>query len=114
MFYVFLMIVAFAATAVYLAFFLREVPGAKEQRLGELEPLPPDLGKWKVDEDSDAARAARAEGLKRERRFLFDESAGGMFRDGKLIEQVRYRRLESNEIVRIEPERSVPRRRIKA
>lgn len=114
MFYAFLMIVAFGGTAIYLAFFLREVPGAKEQRLGELEPLPPDLGKWKLDEASEAGRAAQAEGLKRETRLLFDEAAGGVFRDGKLIEQVRYRRLDSNEIVRIEPERTVPRKRIKA
>jgi hypothetical protein len=109
MFYLFLLLIAFAGVAVYLAFFLREVPGAAAQRLGELEPLPPDLGRWVPDETSSEARAARDRGLKREVRVLYDAA-----RERRLVRQVRYRKLDTNEIVEIEPEQVIKRRRLKA
>jgi hypothetical protein len=110
-FYVFLILVGVAAVGVYLLFIFSQVPGAKEQRLGVLEPLPPDLGKWKVDEDSPEGAAAKREGLVREVRFLHYETAG--FSHGRLVQQVRYKKPDTHEIVRVEPEREIKRKRVK-
>jgi hypothetical protein len=107
MFYVFLLVVAALGVGVYLVFIFQNVPGIKEERLGKLEPLPPDVGTWKPDAESEAARAALAEGLRRETRLFFDESKN------RLYEQARYRDLEGTEIVRVEPDRRIKRRRIK-
>lgn len=106
-FYVFLLLVAALGVGIYLTFIFQNVPGMKEERLGTLEPLPPDVGTWKADTESAAARSASAEGLKREVRLFFDE------RKNRLYEQVRYRSAESAEIVRVEPDRPIKRRRIK-
>ena len=110
MFCVFLVLVAVVGVAVYLVFIMREVPGMAEQRLGRLE-LPPDLGKWQLDQDSAEAEQAKAEGLKREVRMLWDEHAG-FLRRGRLLRQVRYRSLETNAIVRVEPDSVVKPRRV--
>lgn len=107
MFYLFLLVVALAGIAFYLLFILNLVPGAAEERLGVLEPLPPETGTWKPDHDSPEARVAAAEGLKREVRHYFYES------ESRLVFQVRYRNSETNEIVRSDPERVVKRRRIR-
>jgi hypothetical protein len=106
-FYVFLLLIGVAGVAIYLAFVVREVPGLMSKRLGELEPLPPDLGKWKLDLESEAGKLADVEGLRRETRVLWNEGAG------KLTYQTRYRDARSNAIVRIEAERVEKRRRIK-
>ena len=108
MFYVFLLLVAAVGVGVYLTFLFQNVPGMKEERLGKLEPLPPDVNVWKRDTDSDAAREAEQQGLAREIRLLYDET-----RD-RLFEQVRYRSVSNDEIVRVEPDRAVKRRRIKS
>lgn len=107
MFYVFLLVVAAIGVGVYLTFVFQNVPGMKEERLGTLEPLPEDIGSWKVDAESEPARAAANEGLVREVRLFHDESRG------RLVEQVRYRRSSDSEIVRVEPDRRVKRRRVK-
>ena len=107
MFYVFLLLIGVCAVAIYLVFVVREVPGLASQRLGELEPLPPDLGKWKDDVDSDHGKLAVSEGLRRETRVLWDEASS------RLVYQTRYRDAETNAIVRIEPERAERRRRIR-
>jgi hypothetical protein len=60
---------------------------------------PPDVGKWKVDEESPAAAAVKVEGLQREVRLRWDPDAGFLHR-GKLVRQVRYRRLETRAIER--------------
>jgi len=106
-FYLFLLIVAIAGIGVYLLFILNLVPGAAEERLGVLEPLPPETGTWKPDHESAEARAAEAEGLKREVRHYFYVT------ENRLVFQVRYRNRETNEIVRSDPERPVKRRRIR-
>jgi hypothetical protein len=106
-FYVFLVIVGVIGVALYVTMFVREVPGFKEQRFGKLEELPPDLGKWHVDSDSAAGLAANDEGLKREVRHWLDSGTE------KLFLQTRYRSLETNEIVRVEDDVEVKRRRIK-
>jgi hypothetical protein len=108
-FYVFLIIVAGLGIAFYLLFLLNLVPGMKEERLGVLEPLPENLGEWIADDSSEAGRAARAEGLVRETRHYHYEAGSG----GKLVLQARVRNPETDEIVRVEQERAVKRRRVR-
>jgi hypothetical protein len=106
-FYMFLLIVGLLALGLYVLFILNLVPGAKEERLGVLEPLPPDTGAWKAERESAEARAAEQEGLVRERRHYFYEA------EGRLVLQVRYKKAETGEIVGADPEQSVKRRRIR-
>lgn len=107
-FYVLLLLVAALGGAIYLLFVVENVPGMREERVGELEPLPPDVGVWRVESEGDAARRAAEEGLEREVRTFFDEQGG------KLYRQVRYRDPTTNEIVRTEPDARVKRRRIRS
>jgi hypothetical protein len=110
-FYLFLLIVAALSVGLYLLFIFSQVPGIAEQRLGVLEPLPDDLGKWKVDSESPPeANFTGSEGVVREVRLVFHEGRG--FSAGKLVRQVRYRSA-TGEIVRVEPEREIKRRRLK-
>lgn len=113
MFYVFLIIVAALGVGVYLLFIFKLVPGAMEERLGVLEPLPDDVGKWKTDEHSPDAKAALDSGRKREERLFFEEGSG-LFAQGRLVRQVRYRNTASNEIVEVLPDEPVKRRRIRS
>ena len=106
MFYLFLLFIAAISIGVYLLFILSQVPGAKEQRVGVLEELPADLGQWKADE------SPNAEGLTREVRHIFSEGSG-LFSSGKLVRQVRYRDPSNGEIVRVDPEEIIKRKRIK-
>ncbi len=102
------MLVGIAGIGVYVLFIFNLVPGVQDERLGVLEPLPPDVGHWSTDTESAAAQAATREDLVREVRHFFYESSG------KLVLQVRYKRKESGEIVRVEPERPVKRKRVRA
>lgn len=104
-FYVFLILVAGLGALIYLGLFFTQVPGAKEERLGVLEPLPEPLGVWQVDPDK------TTEGYQVERRYLFEESKG--LGAGTLILQVRWRDAATREIVRVEPEVLIQRRRTK-
>lgn len=106
MFYVFLVLVGIAGIGIYVLFIFNLVPGVREERMGVLEALPEDVGHWKADESSDDARKAAGEGLVRETRHYFYEA------NGKLVFQVRYKRRETGEIVRVEPEQPVKRRRV--
>lgn len=108
MFYLLIVFLAAAGGAIYFFFFVQNVPGAKEERLGALEPLPPDLGVWKEDESSPEAVAATKEGLIREVRFFFEEGRG------RLLKQSRYRSRETSTIVRTDPDEIVKRRRLRA
>jgi hypothetical protein len=112
-FYVFLVIVAVLGVGVYLLFIFKLVPGAMEERLGVLEPLPDDVGKWKVDEHSAAGKAALERGRRREER-LFYEEAHGLLAQGRLVRQVRYRNARSNAIEEVEPDQPLKRKRIKS
>jgi hypothetical protein len=107
MFYVFLVLVGMAGLGVYVLFIFNLVPGVQAERMGVLEPLPPDVGTWKVDETSDAAVRARAEGLVREVRHFYYEGKS------KLVLQVRYKQPDSGDIVRVEPEEPVKRKRVR-
>ena len=112
MFYVFLLIVAALGVLVYLVFIFKLVPGAAEERLGVLEPLPDDIGQWRLDEASEQAKAALAKGRKREERLFFEEGKG-LLAQGRLVRQVRYRNLTDNGIEEVEPDRPVKRKRIR-
>ena len=112
MFYLFLLGVAAVGGAIYLlliAFGL--FPGLKEERIGVLEPLPPNLGQWQTDEDSEAGRSAAAAGQKREVRFLFEE--GGLTGAGKLLRQSRLRDGATNQIIQVFPEETIKRPRVR-
>jgi hypothetical protein len=111
-FYVFLLIVAVLGVAVYLVFIFKLVPGAAEERLGVLEPLPDDIGKWHKDETSELGKAALARNRKREERLFFEEGKG-VFAQGRLLRQVRYRNSVTNEIESVEPDQPVKRKRIR-
>lgn len=108
MFYLLIIFLAAAGGAIYFYFFMQTVPGAVEERFGALEPLPMDVGSWKDDTDSAEALAAQKEGLKREVRFFFEEGRQ------RLLKQARYRSLTTNEVVKVEPDEVVKRRRRKA
>jgi hypothetical protein len=111
-FYLFLLGVAAAGGLIYVALIAFGLfPGLKEERIGVLEPLPPNLGQWALDADSDAGRAAAASGQKREVRFLFEE--GGLLGAGKLLRQVRLRDATSNEILSILPDELIKRQRVR-
>jgi hypothetical protein len=106
-----LIAVALIIAVLYFFVFFSEVPDVARERFGQLEALPDELGKWRLDEKSAEARAARAEGLARELRVCQD--TGGGFGANKLLRQVRYRSIESGEIVRVEPDEVVKRRRVR-
>jgi hypothetical protein len=108
MFYVFLVLVGIAGVAVYVLFIFNLVPGVQDERLGVLEPLPADVGRWSADTESPEGRAAERDGLVREVRHFFYENSK------KLVLQVRYKQKDTGEIIRIEPERPVKRKRVRA
>lgn len=110
MFYLFLLGVAAAGGIIYL-FVAGLFPGLKEERFGVLEPLPPNLGKWEPDGESDAGRSAAAQGKKREVRLMFEE--GGLLGAGKLTRQARLRDAGTNEIVTILPDEVLKRKRVR-
>ena len=110
-FYLFLLGVAAAGMAVYLLLVAGLFPGLKEERFGVLEPLPPNLGTWELDEHSEEARQASGRGETREVRYIFQE--GGLLRAGKLLRQARFRDAATNAILRVGPDEVVKRRRIK-
>ena len=112
MFFLFLLIVAALGIAVYLVFIFKLVPGAAEERLGVLEPLPQDIGQWRADEESALGKAALERNRKREERLYFEEGKG-LLAQGRLVRQVRYRNLSNNAIEEIEPDEPVKRRRIR-
>lgn len=112
MFFLFLMVVSALGIGVYLVFIFKLVPGAAEERLGVLEPLPADIGQWHVDEESALGKAALERNRRREERLFFEEGKG-ILAQGRLVRQVRYRNLSSNAIEEVEPDEPVKRRRIR-
>jgi hypothetical protein len=111
LFYAFLLGVAALGGLIYL-FVAGLFPGLKEERFGVLEPLPPNLGKWEPEADSDAGRAAAARGKRLEVRLLYEEG-GGLIGSGKLTRQARLRDATTNEIVEVLPDELIKRRRIR-
>jgi hypothetical protein len=111
-FYVFLAIVSILGVGIYLVFIFKLVPGAAEERLGVLEPLPDDINQWRIDEDSELGKAALARERRREERLYFEEGKG-LMAQGRLVRQVRYRNLTSNAIEEVEPDHPIKRKRIR-
>jgi hypothetical protein len=109
-FYLFLLGVAAVGGLLYL-FAAGLFPGLKEERFGVLEPLPEDLGRWHIDAQSEAGRAAAAAGQRREVRLLFEE--GGLFSAGKLLRQARLRDVATNKILAVLPDEVIKRRRVR-
>ena len=103
----FLAIVAAIGGLVYVLLIQSAVPGVAEQRFGILEALPPDVGKWTIDSESEEGREAAKRGVKREVRHFYD------VRSGKLTRQARYRNQATNAITGVEADVPVPRRRIR-
>ncbi|HTM45327.1 MAG TPA: hypothetical protein VL137_10255 [Polyangiaceae bacterium] len=110
MLYAFLLLLGLLGLATYLLVIFREVPGAVDERLGQFEALPSDVGQWRSDETSDAGRAALAQGERREVR-LWQHHSGGFFSSEQLCEQVRYRDVSTGQILRSEPDRPIKRKR---
>lgn len=108
----FLLIATALGTLVYLVLVHGSVPGSLDERLGELEPLPPNLGQWVPDDGSEALRGATREGFRREVRYLH-VPASGLLSKEYLVRQVRYRNLATAEIGHVEPEQKTARRRRK-
>jgi hypothetical protein len=111
-FFLFLLIVAALGIGVYLVFIFKLVPGAAEERLGVLEPLPDDIGQWRADEDSALGKAALQRNRRREERLFFEEGKG-LLAGGRLVRQVRYRNLSTNAIEEVELDEPVKRKRIR-
>ncbi len=109
---VFLIIAAGLGTMLYLLIMYTSIPGAIDERLGELDPLPENLGQWVVDGDSPEAKKALDSGLQREVRILH-QSPRGLFGKEKLVRQVRYRNQANGEIEHVEPEVAELRKRSK-
>lgn len=101
-----MLVVAGLGTVAYLSLFMSHVPGAKEERFGELEPLPARLGEWIRDSEPGQ------DGLIREQRVLLPEGAGTDAE--KLIVQVRYRDGETNRIERVLAEQTLKRKRVRS
>jgi hypothetical protein len=110
MFYLFVLLLGLLGIAAYLLVIFREVPGAVEERLGTLAPLPDSIGQWRTDEASPQGQEALAQGEHREVR-LWQQQGSGLLGGEQLVEQVRYRNLATNAICRVEPDRLVKRRR---
>ncbi|MDX2052665.1 MAG: hypothetical protein SFV15_09760 [Polyangiaceae bacterium] len=111
MLYVFVLICGLLGAGAYLIFFLSQVPGAAEDRLGVYEELPSELGKWKLETGTPEALEAEANGRLREVRWFFEEAALGG--GGKLIQQVRFVDPKSREVLEVLPEIVIKRRRTK-
>jgi hypothetical protein len=88
---------------VFAVYFVSQGTSPLEYLFGQLEPLPDDLNQWRARTDES--------GLVREERLLLpaNESGGSTF-----VCQVRYRNPLSGEIVRVEPEQRVKRRRVRS
>lgn len=104
--YVFILAVGAVGAGAYMFLFLSHVPGAKEERLGVLEALPPNMGEW-IEEP-----VPSEDGLVVEKRHLQPESSG--FGGAKYLLQVRYRDPKTREILRVDPEQIIKRKRIRS
>lgn len=104
----FLFVIALIGGLMYLLLVQREVPGLVEQRFGVLEALPENINQWMVDEESAEGQEAASKGLKREVRMFHDAQSG------KVLRQVRYRNRATNQVVRVEPDEVVKRKRIRS
>jgi len=92
---------------VFTVFFVGDGRTPLEFLLGRYEPLPDALGTWQQGRADPSGPGAA---LVREERFVLP---GGRLGASHLLHQVRYRDPVTRDIVRVEPERRVPRRRVR-
>jgi hypothetical protein len=85
---------------VFLIYFTSMSTTPSEFFFGRYEPPPPDLGIWQSEGTS-------SEGLLREQRYLLPGGRGRY-----LVQQVRYRDPSTRQIVSVEPERRILRRKV--
>lgn len=111
--YLVLALTGVLAGLVYVLVVFRAVPGVASERLGDLPPLPSDLGHWREEGDSALGRTARDHREIREVRTWLRPSSG-LFSSNTLVQQVRYKDAQSGEILRAEPDRKLKRRRVKS
>ena len=105
-------VVVFIVTGVaYVIITLLFIPGLAEERLGRLEDLPEDAGRWRVDEQSPEAQQAAMDDLQREMRYWIDRDWLGRER---IMLQCRYVAPSTGEVVRTDRDVRVRRRRIKS
>lgn len=112
MLYFIFLAIAIIPCVIYAIVVMMEIPGLADERLGVLEELPEDIGEWKIDTDSPQARAAETEGQSCETR-LWLVSGGDFLGREKILRQVRYLDKESGEVVRVEKDVRVKRKRVK-
>jgi hypothetical protein len=108
MIYLFVVLIGGLGLIAYLSIMFNAVPGTIEERLGVLEALPENLGQW-FDDASPEAEVLRAQGKRREVRYLLESA--GLFRGQVLVKQARVRDVASNEILEVLPETRTRRRR---
>ena len=87
---------------VFMVYFTAAGTTPREFFFGAYEPPPPDLGRWKE------VAADAATGLLREERCLLPDGERSRY----FVRQARYRDPLTRKIVRIEPEKRLPRRRV--
>ena len=87
---------------VFMVYFTAAGTTPLEFFFGAFEAPPPDLGQWKEVATDGVA------GLLREERWLLPDGR----RSRCLVQQARYRDVTTRKIVRIEPEKRIPRRRV--
>ena len=104
--------IALLFCVIYAVVVMVYVPGLADERLGELEELPEDVGEWNIDTNSAQAHSARAEGLICETR-LWIEGGGDFLGREKILRQVRYLDPETKEVVLAEKDVRIRRKRVK-
>jgi hypothetical protein len=87
---------------VFMVYFTAASTTPVEFFFGRYEPLPEDLGVWRETGTAES-------GLLREERCVLPD---GRQSSGHLLRQVRFRDAVTREIVSVEPERRLPRRRV--
>ncbi|MCZ6835123.1 MAG: hypothetical protein O7G85_05050 [Planctomycetota bacterium] len=112
MLYALLLCVALVPCVIYAVVVLMEVPGMADERLGVLEELPDDVGEWKLDTESEQARAAIDDGLICETRLWITTSIMQFNRE-KIYRQVRYLDPRTLDVVRSEKDIRIKRKRVK-
>jgi len=109
MIYLFVILIGAFGTLAYLAIMFNAVPGAADERLGKLEPLPENLGEWQHDTTSTESAELTSQGKRLEYRHLVEQ--GGLFKGQIVVKQVRIRDAATNEILEVRPEVRHRRRR---
>lgn len=112
MYYLIFLFIAIVPCVIYVWVIWMEVPGFADERLGVLEDLPDNIGKWTRDEESEKAKAAEQEGLIYETR-LWIYGNNPFTNQPKIYRQFRYLDSETEEFVRADKDKRYKRKRVK-